>query len=148
MTIWELPAAMLLLAAINTGGGAQIEGDVDARDVAGRDYNVSRDHIINMDTPQWRLTVDERLRTQREMILSLQEANELLQREVARQWMTIASVVVIFLFTLTILVGIATRRLDRSDTETTRQFDLISSRIERQFDLMNQRLDGIARRSQ
>lgn len=122
-------AAIILLATINTGGGSQVGGDVEAGN------NVAMRDIIYADQYVRRSHVDHRLRDQRDEM-----RNEImgLRRGQNYQWIAIGFMAVLFLFTVTIASGVLARRFDLLGRDIERQFDLIDAKIERGFDKIDQ----------
>jgi hypothetical protein len=114
--------AAMILTTINTGGGSSVDGDVTVgNDVAMRD-------IIHADQYTWRSHVDHRLRDYRdEMRSDIME----LRRNQNYQWVMLAIVAVLFLFSLTISAGVVIR-----------QFDILSVQMEMRFDRIDRRMDG------
>ena len=122
---WGWVTAIILLTTINTGGGPQVSGDVEAGN------NVAMRDIIYADQYTWRSHVDQRMRDQRSDIMELRRSQNY-------QWIVIGFMAVLFLFTVTIASGVLARRFDLLGRDIERQFDLIDAKIERGFDKIDQ----------
>jgi len=104
MTICDLPLLGLILATIQTGGGAGVDGNVKSgHDYIGRDSN-----IYTADRETWRELVARDLE-------SLRDENERL-----RNWFTYQMMIMIVLFlSMALVTALAVRRFDQLDTRIT-----------------------------
>jgi len=111
-------AAVILLMAFRTDGGASVERDVEARrDFYGRDHN-----IIYADQHTWRSNIDQRLNDQRDDMIDLRRSQNY-------QWLALALIAVMFLFTVTISIGIVVRQVDLLSVQMELRFDRIERRV-------------------
>lgn len=109
--------AIILLTTINTGGGSQVGGDVEAGN------NVAMRDIIYADQYTWRSHVDQRMRDQRSDIMELRRSQNY-------QWIALGLMAVIFLFAVTVASGVIVRQFDHLSLQIEHRFDLIDRKIE------------------